>query len=183
MSEGPAVALKYDDGTYEVPILASGVADLTGVLAAYNSSSSPNEKGMKFQVPVPFVCDGAWFRASPQIGQPYIDAILYDSGGSVVRSVSFGSQGIIAQGQEDGFWAQWEPYTMTPNSDYTLSLKPTSTTNINWEYRRFASAAIKNAMLGSTWYYRTRTGSGSWTDYDVYWAESGIRIVGVDYGD
>ena len=178
-SMGPYCVLKYSDGSYEIPVLSTDNVDLVGVLTPYNSSDSPNEKGMKFQVPVAFITDGAWIRGSHASGQTNYDVILYDSGGSIVRSVSFTTQ-ISGAGTEDGLWVQWAPYTMTANSDYTLSVKPTSTTDFVWEYVRYASAAIKTAHLGSTWYYRTRTGTGSWTDYDVYWAQCGLRIIGVE---
>ena len=182
----PYLVLKYSDGTYEVPVLSLEVSDhssASGSLTVnWNSGSNPDERGILFQVKSPWVVDGAIMRGSPTSGGNPFDVVLYDSGGSAVRTVSFTKE-VVSAGQESGLWAQFSSnYTMTINSNYRLAVKP-GASNFTHEYVHFPSEAVKSAVYGSTYNYTYRTDGGSWTNT---WINSfiglSLRVVGIDFG-
>ena len=178
------ILLKYDDGLYyEVGVLPP-LANLgSAVTVAYNSGSTTNERGIKFQVPAPVRVCGAWLNAYGATGGTY-DVVLYDSDGStVVTSVSF--DGDIQAGSNGAGYIYVRFNTtkvLTINTYYRLTLKPTNTTNVTLTEYTFSSTAHMDAVSGGSNFHRTVKTSGSWVDTTTVRSWIGLVVDQFDNG-
>lgn len=179
----PFIAVKYNDGTYAQQVCNLYVPYDTVSALDFSSSSSPDERGTLFQVPVAWEIDGLWMRGGVRNSAAQdFDLVLYDSSSSVVRSVSYdATQGDLDTYPLGVFLPLSSKYVFTPNSNYRLVLKPTTTTAVRiWE-ETFASEAIKNTVYGSTWKHTQRTDAGSWTDdASAITLGLGFQVSGID---
>lgn len=165
--------LEYSDGSYgHAPWLS--VITHTNPNYYNHVNSTPDEFGMRFQVPVPMTMAGIYVNAR---FDGDADIVLYDSPSNVLATVP-GYDGTTSVDTVDkdiaydilSYWGQWmfsTPVNLEPNTTYRVSLKPTTTTAVYY----FAIAVPTNAALAqfsSTAFYKTyRTDGGSWTDVDT----------------
>lgn len=160
--QNPGIVLKYSDGTYSAPlgcVPVLSVADQT-----FNSGSTPDERALLFQVPVPMRVCGARWRGSVAAGANH-DVVLYDAAGTALRTASRDGDvsSITGIGMRGAHFTS--PLDLAANVDYRLALKPTTVTNVSVVQATFATAAIANAYAGGpTAQLSTRTDGGAWTE-------------------
>lgn len=170
------LALKYDSGY--CPLDVQGMTPVTGAQTntAYNSGSTPDERGMLFQVPTAMTIAGAWMYCNRSAAA---DLVLYDTDGTTVL-VTSSLDSAQRSGAALAFGAFYFPPTaLTANVGYRLTLKPTSGSNVTLGHLTVNSSALLAAFTGgSTWMLTTRTDAGAWTDTNTARPMMGLIISG-----
>lgn len=176
---GGVLALKYNDGSYgefDVPYWpVSGINSVT-----YGNGSTPDERALRFQVPVSMRCVGAWAQVD-QDGAT--DLVLYDNASSVLGTISLDpdQRYITSGGYAIGYFAS--SVTLSANTTYRLSVKPTSATSIILQDFDVPGAAYQACLPGGAqWYLSTRTDAGAWSDTTTKRPLIGLLFDGVDSG-
>lgn len=163
----PMLGLLMGDGTYIFADLGdSPTQALAPTLTAYNSGSSPNEYGARFQVPYSMSCIGIRMTHQCAVAGTRSIAKLYDSDGNTVLGTGT-HYNITAARARRGYW-HWPAVALSANQNYYLGLTNSSAANNQTEpyYLTVQNVASKGAwpMLdGSRWSYASRTGAGAWT--------------------
>jgi len=174
----PNMALLYDDGSYaEFPL--PGIAPaVTWTSTNFNSSSSPDEYALRFQVPYQCQLGGVWFNSDVNEA---MDIVLYNASNTAERTVSI-VPGIQLSTAHNLHYVQFADYTLSENTTYRVALKPTTTTNNSVEIWTAPSNDYLEAVVpGIEWYLSTRTDSGSWTDDNTARPYIGLMINGIEF--
>jgi hypothetical protein len=172
----PLFALKYNDGAYRFPVGTMPGSALN--TTAFASNSTPDERGLLFQVPFPVQLEGIFLRGDIDNDA---DVVLYDSGSSALATVSLDSS---IRSSANGQWFNYifsSVVDLDADTDYRLALKPTTTSNAtlyDWD----AGVSLANFIGGSTWKYTTRTDAGAWTDTSDKRPWMGLILGGFDDG-
>lgn len=174
----PPFALKYSDGTYaHVSGLWYPYVDLNTV-TTFNSGSTPDERGLRFTVPVSTQLTGIWFRGD-NLGA--LDVVLYD-GSTALQTVAVDTAVDSAAGGLN-FFVPVSPTTLSPGSTYRAVVKPTTTTNVTlYDFTVPTTAHLSAVEGGTTWYYTERTDAGAWTDTDTKRPWMGVLLAAVATG-
>lgn len=176
---GPTMALKYSDGTYGVltwPVNPGKVINTR----TFNNGSTPDERGLIFQIPFPARISGAWVKIDLDAAA---DIVLYDNASSVLASKSLVS-GQRAFTTPDNARIDFDtPVNLSANTNYRLSIKPTSASSVSIADFDINASALLSAMDGgSTWMSTSRTDAGAWTDTNTNRPYMGIILDGFDDG-
>lgn len=127
----------------------------------YNSGSTPDEIMLAFQLPYPVTAGGMWAHVD---GDGNFDYVLLDAAGA---AISNGSGSVDADNREATNGRLYEmPFaahiSLSANTQYYLSIKPTSVTNIS-----VYSADVNEVGYwasqggGANFYYAQRTDAGA----------------------
>lgn len=174
-------ALKYDDGTYAY--LSPVAPPMAAVLntRTVSSASSPNERGLSFQLPMTVAVAGAWASIA-RAGDCQV--VLYDTNGTTVLASAVLDKDTQPQGGGPSVTiVPWAPVTLLANTPYRLTVLPTTTTSINVYDVSVAANAYLAAMAGGVnFYLTTRTGAGAWSQTTTLRPLLGLLIAGVDVG-
>ncbi len=158
----PIVAVKYSDGTY-VPI--SGVfPQPTNASTAFNSGSTPDERGNKFQVPFGCRVVGYWVHLGAAIPADALSVVLYDSDGATPLFTSTPDPEQEYGGAYCFTYMIATPVTLLASTWYRLTVLPgaSNVTIYDWTW---PSAAMLGALpMGSNCIQTQRTNAGAWTD-------------------
>jgi len=178
------VGLKYSDGTYAYVSPASWPrAAAINTARTFNSGSTPNERGLYFQLPMSVACSGVWFE-STRGGDCQVT--LYDSDGTtVLASATLDKDVNEAAASLTVTIVPWAtgPITLLANTNYRLAVKPTTVTNLDVYDMPVNSNALMAAMPGgANFYLTTRTGAGAWTQTNTLKPLMGLVLAGVDTG-
>jgi hypothetical protein len=177
-SSFPIFALKYDDGTYaKIPGLVLPIVSITN--QAFNNTSTPDERGLRFQVEFDCKISGFWMQISAN--QP-ADAVLYDNASSVLATVVIDPevrQGVSAITKSWFYFSS--AISLTANTTYRLVLKPTTVNSVTLQQFNATSNAILEATDGGIeWYLTSRTDAGAWTDTTTSQPFIGIILSELD---
>ncbi len=175
----PCFALQYDDGNYYRvgPILP--VSNLS--YYTINTGTTPDEVALAFQVPFACRVDGLW--AFVELDGD-ADLVLYDSDGSTsLASVSLDSNIRTTVTMCPLYVPLLTEVTLSINTEYYVSIKPTTATSINVKYGDVASTAIMAAMPGgANLVCAERTDAGAWTKINTRRPFLGVSISALDDG-
>ena len=173
----PCFGLEYDDGSF---------AYIPGVLPAktyeadtsFNTSTTPDEYGLKFQLPFKCKVGGAWY------GTIDIDnaaeLILYDSDGSTeLENVTLDPDiRSIVNLERVAVWFS-DDIELLADTNYRLVLKPTTTSNLIYRGITVDSAGLLDQMEGGQLFHKTeRTDAGAWTDTTTSRPSMGLIVTG-----
>lgn len=155
------MALKYDDGLYE-PVVG-GVPILAFNNVLFNSGSTPDERGLIFQVPYPCRVTGFAIKVETDAAA---DVVLYDSNGtSVLATASLDStirQGVNGTNTFGLFPAS---ATLLANTAYRLVVKPTTVSDVRlYDYDATSAAVLGGFDAGANCHYTSRVNAGAWTE-------------------
>ena len=168
-----SIALEYETGGYE-NIHHECYPALTVSARTFNNASTPDEAGVRFQVPVTCVCDGAWTKTD-QGGTGDLDVVLYDNADTVIASAT-----VDASATATGVTTldvRWAPVTLSANTTYRLTVRPSSGGAVShYEMTVSTNALLAAAPAGVQWYRTTRTDAGAWTDTTTALGVMGIHI-------
>lgn len=174
----PNLVLKYSDGTYAefpYPVLPASAINAR----AFSSSSTPDERALRFQVPVSCRVSGFWVYG--QFGAN-CDMVLYDSDGTTVlgtSTIDSDIRGINNSRTSMGFFSS--SVTLAANTTYRLSVKPATTTTITvYDFDVDSAGLMAAAQGGAQLYGSTRTDAGAWTDTTTQRPICGVLIDGFD---
>lgn len=175
----PIIALKYDDGNY-YHIHPNVYPMSVQTAQTYNTGSSPDEYAMRFQVPFACEVDGCWFRGI--LGSGGADLVLYDSGSSVLQTISLDKDIVESNSRDTGHWHRFPTVqALSANTTYRLALKPTSGSNTQLQIVTVNAAGHLRAWEGGTeCYLSERTDAGAWTDTTTKRPYMGLTLTGVD---
>lgn len=175
----PCIAIKYNDGTYaEIP-LTMPVTAITQ--RSFNSSSTPDERGMKFTLPAPMRLSKVWFYHRVTDVQDW-NFVLYDSGGTALLTQTM-NQSVIASGRLRVFELATKQ-SLSAGSVYRAVVKPTTTTSDYYIHdMTFNSAAMLDIFGGGQNFHATeRTDAGAWTDTTTIRPMMGFVFDQIDNG-
>jgi hypothetical protein len=163
----PIFAVRYDDGTYAY--LAPEMWAVQQVSSrAYQNDTTPDEFGLRFQVPFPTTLKAVAIHARMNANNT-ADLVVYDDADMVLDTQTIDSD--IGQSSAG---LRYLVYTLTADvpieedREYRVVLKAGSAT-INTEiwYSVFASEALmQTSDAGHLFVATQRTNDGAWTDYD-----------------
>lgn len=171
----PCMALKYSDGTYAIfndaiPMLST---------ATGGAFVSPNEKALRFILP--FSCRIAGFWAMVDHDNP-VDFILYDSGTTVLLTLTPSTEIKISSGIEVAYYRFSSSLSLVKDTVYRLSMKPTTASGVSIQHWVANSNGLFAATpVGIEWYQSTRAG-GAWTDVPNTRPFMGLVLDGIDSG-
>lgn len=172
------IALKYDDGTYaclgwpDVPMLVINTR-------TFSNASTPDERGLLFQVPFPCRCEGGWVRVDSDAAW---DMILYNAAGSNIASQTYGIKRVSTTGSNGRIYFP-TPVDLTENVDYRLVVKPTSASTIAiYDFDINSNVHLEAIDGGVNWMSTSRTDAGAWTDTDTNRPFMGIILSAFDDG-
>lgn len=173
----PVFSLEYDDGSYAHSPGVWPISAKPGT--SFNTSSSPDERGLIFQMPFPFRVTGCWHHADIDAAA---DLVLYDSDGTTaLETVSLDKDVRIGTSPRIFFLLFSGEQSLSANTNYRLVLKPTTTTNIRSEAFDVDAAAIMDAFEGGQKFHHTeRTDAGAWTETTTRRPFMGLIIDGFD---
>lgn len=160
----PIMWVEYSDGSYDYnPALQVPWASATA--ANYASNSTPDEKGLKFQMGADMTLAGVKFLAA---ANPAPSSVTFYSsdGSSILQSVVIDTDTISGSA---GFFEVYfdTPTAITANTSYYVGVEPIVTT---MNMAMYVMTMPKDATLGqlpggSNLIYVDRTNHGSWTEY------------------
>ena len=162
VGDTPLIKIELDDATF-LPVHCA----LSGVpgLRVYNSDSTPDENALRFKLTYPARLLGAKFRGGVATGANF-DLVLHEgvADETGVRTASVDGDH-VASATDDYYGAIFaSTYDLAANTEYLLSLKPTTTNNVTLNFIQCdAAAELAQLPMGLEWHMATRVGGGSWT--------------------
>jgi len=170
-------ALKYSDGSYAyVNPNMIPFSNNTTTATAFNSGSSPNERGLIFQFPFSVTVSGVWFL-STRAGDCQVK--LYDTDGTTVLStISLDKDNTMADTPVTIAYFS-TPINLTTNGTYRISVVPTTVTNITTYDIPFSTNALMQAALGGVNFFATTRTGGAWTNNNLAKPLMGLVISAI----
>lgn len=155
------VILEFSDGTFG--ILEGGVCWSAVNSHAYNSgSATADEHALAFQVPVECVIDGLWAAVVASGASADFDLVLY-SGTTALVTKSFDANRALAAATARYLMVPIAETTLSPSTQYYLSVKPTTANNVTAYSFDVNDAAHMDVLdAGQAFNYSSRIDAGSW---------------------
>jgi hypothetical protein len=147
-------------------------------IGSWNSGSTPNQRGMKFNLPASTVSSfqiaGVRMAIGPTSSASTWDLNLTDASNTILQSRSFTNQEAFNTASlfiRDYYFSTSTLATLSPNTDYRIAIQATNATLGCATYIELTSdTACSNAFIpGGTYHLTTRTGTGAWTDTTTAW--------------
>lgn len=179
-SDGYYFSLKHSDGY--VPLDYNGLVPVVTSTASvtFNSGSTPDERGMIFQVPRSMVLTGVWMECDIDFAA---DLVLYDTDGTTALVTVHLSASERGNTSVDSGQVFFTPTTLTANVNYRAALKPTTTSSVNLRQITIPSSGYLGCFtLGTTAMLTTRTDAGAWTETNTIVPRMGLIFSGIDVG-
>lgn len=154
----PVIAIKYNDGTVQ----GMPLSDLQTV--TFNMDSDPDERGMKFSVPVDMTCNGATLVSNFGANDSFRVLLYNDT--EVVRAVAISDEDQIAVTTGNQFQVHWPSYDLIANNTYRLTLQSDGAADDISVYElSLVTGSYGYVFPGGIYWEETyRTNSGSFTD-------------------
>ncbi|HAO93412.1 MAG: hypothetical protein A2X99_10250 [Deltaproteobacteria bacterium GWB2_55_19] len=159
----PVFSIKYSDGSYGFIYGCYPVSAVTET--AFNSSSTPDERGLKFSIPFPARLSGFWlnYRVTGVTGSA--DVVLYDSDGTTVLQTHTIDFQKVNAGPRMFYFQFATAQALSKDTFYRLVVKPTTTTsNSFYDFTVNAVAIMDCFEGGQNFHLTTRTDAWAWTD-------------------
>lgn len=178
----PVFALRYTDGTLEIPVGCWPLMGPTGAGQTLTSATTPDEIGLKFTLPwdctlTAMTWNGAIFSRSADY-----DVVLYDAIDSVLATLFQAASWVPSLSAETKNWHPFPaPPTLTAGATYRVTIKPRTTNTIRFMVPSFNTSALRAAVQAQdTWQWTERTDGGSWTDRPTQRAPIELQIASTD---
>ena len=153
-------ALRYDDDSYAQ---IAPVWPLTTIsTVTFGSGSTPDERGLRFQLPFAARITGANLCADFDND---VDVVLYDAADNILTSIS--TIGLFrAVGNPSYQDIHFESdVDLAANTTYRLTVLPTTASTVSLsQWSANTNALFAATGTGVEWYLTTRTNAGAWTD-------------------
>lgn len=145
-----AVEIVYDDGSYAW-IPASEPYSAVGT-DAYNNTSTPDEIGLRFQIPFPATLAGCWLNIDAD-GDFNINFYTAAAKTALVAQDKDNRGGTSAMSSSLMFTTRT---ALAANTTYVLSVEPSSATNVTLSNVSVRAAAVMDQLVGGqAWQYAT----------------------------
>jgi len=176
-------AVEYSDGTYAY---TPTMCPVSGTNAhTYNSSSTPDEIGAKFRLPISMRVSGAWLAIDLDND---CTVVLYESDGvtPLLTSSTITNAGRGNTAGRAGYSVYFSSSaTLQANTYYYLSVKPGASNISLYSWDMLSAAALDQLPGGQDWHYvsaKDPSGTGSWTATTTRYPIMGLLIDGIDDG-
>lgn len=177
----PCISLEYSDGSYEV---CQTMPVEIWAATAFNSGSTPDERGIG--IILPFTCrvKGAcgWVQGTGDFQYVLYEGLTSPIQRAITNTIDtdvLGNTGFSRQIKADFT----SPYILAANTDYFLTVKPTTTTNVSlWEMTVTVAACMDSFELGQKVYHGSRTDAGNFSTNTLRRAILGLTIDQLDDG-
>lgn len=175
----PLITVRCSDGSYAYSP-GTWPGSVFGQITI-SSSTTPDEAGLLFQVPMKTQVCGIMASIQPAAGQN-IEAILYDGSDNVLGNKVY--DGDIRAGAASNYMLfPFTGVTLNINSNYRAILKPASTTSSNIRYAEVPVAAMWDSLSGGQGNHWTeRTDAGAWTNTTTRRSFIHLQVCGLDNG-
>lgn len=166
LTSAPCFTLEYDDGSYDV---VEGIYPYSVInTRTYGSSTNPNRRGMRFQVPFKARLAGMWVVMTVNTGADF-DVVFYASDGTTATTLVQWDGHVSAAASVGLHKLRFAtPVTLEPNTNYRIALVPTTTTSIVIYDTDVNAAADLDAWSGGQEFHSTTVNGapgaeGDWT--------------------
>jgi hypothetical protein len=174
----PCLALVYSDSSYAVPdgCVPANATNVTLI----NTGSTPDERGLLFQLPFPARCYGFVVRLDLDAAT---DVVLYSAADAVLASYSLSSGVRVGTAGQITRRRFATPVSLSANTSYRLVVKPTTGSNVGvYDWEAASATLCQQYCGGSTWKHTERTDAGAWTDTDTKRPFLSLRLDQLDDG-
>jgi hypothetical protein len=178
-SQAPILALEYDDGSY-FPI--EGVFPYVALThTSFGSTSSPDERGLRFKFPFPVRVRGCWAYIDPDND---FRIKLYDTDGSSTLINILIDKDALGSNAEAFFAFTFTSIVeLQRDNYYRLSVVPESATTMELGGVTVNSLALMDALKsGPNFHLTTRTDAGSWSETTTQRPYMGVILDAFDDG-
>ena len=183
------LSLLYDDGVYSTPVAAYMPQTVSNV-NTFNSGSTPDTYGLRFQLPLSVRVKGAWFVMDLD-GDCNIrlvnSAYNQGAGTGILANITLDKDQRTGTSANNIFVIFDAPVTLTALTNYRLIVEPTTVTNISLYDITVANLAQLGGFVGGDDFHLTTakdpTADGDWTNYNSGTFRNpfmGLLIDGVD---
>lgn len=188
-SAWPIVVLELSDnsdgsGPASYGILEGAVPSSGEGLLSFNSSSSPDEHGLRFRPPWNCIVDGAVVfgdLANTSVAPANFDIVLYEGSVAIATLVMDGNE--VSQDRDIKEFQFANPITLSGGSDYTIAVKATSANNNNLLYDSINQFGYVELVGDSNLAHIARTDGGAFAVQSfVNLPMMGVRIIGLEDG-
>ena len=179
-NNSPIMVFEYSDGSYTPILGAYPYSALSSV--AYNIDTvAQDEVALKFKLAFPAQISGCLLYIT--LGAD-MDVVLYDSDGTtVLTSISLDVDVKATTAAEYCYISFPSSISLSKDTFYYLSLKPTTVTNITAYTMDAPSVAAMGSMDGGVnFYYSSRVGAGAWSDVTTRMIAAFIILDKLDDG-
>lgn len=178
----PLFALKYSDGTYGRPIAPGLIgASTVSVSPAFNSGSTPDERGNIFTILFPIRVTGAWVSVDPAVAASDFQVVLVDTNGTTeLEAVAV--DGAQPTGAAEPRFIPFAAVHELAIGTYRLTIRPTTVNNVSVKNVTVSATAILESVFNLSFYGTSRTGAGAWTEEDTRFYLLGLVVDGLEEG-
>jgi hypothetical protein len=174
-------ALKFGSAYYTPGGDCYAISALNSV--TFNSGSTPDERGLKFQVPFNCALDGGWTNARYSVAGVVQEIVLYDASDVVLATCSIDTDQVSSNAlNRNSFFTFSSAQTITANTIYRLVHKPGASNIIVPEFDVDEAGMLDMMPGGQNWHLTTRADAGAWTDTTTSRPWMGIHLTQVDDG-
>lgn len=161
------IALHYTDGYAFLAPAHPGID--THPVVAYNvNTATADEWGMAFQVPFPCKLNAVEALFSANAAGADFELLVYDASDVVIATLTQDGDVMASTGVDENVFFLQSELTLTANTTYRVTLRPTTTNQLQLRYFTFQSLALMDTIEGGQNFYMTSrlNQAGSWTNYN-----------------
>lgn len=155
------LGVEYSDGSTDYIPNTTPYTAITNT--SFNSTTGvTDEYALSFQIPFPARVAGVAMNLGVAAATQNYEIILY-SGTSALQTITGSHRAYQTSSQRLGFWIFPTPQTISANTLYRLSIRPTSSTNVTLQIYTYNSAAMLDQDEGGqNFCLATRLDQGAW---------------------
>jgi uncharacterized repeat protein (TIGR02059 family) len=175
----PIAIIEFDDGT--LGMIEGSLPISVATAQSYASNSTPDEYGMIFQLPFESTAISIWMIGRPTSNAANGELILYsDPLGTPVAEATITLDANNFQLTDGGRFGEWTlptAKTLSANTDYAVTFRPTTTTAVNLTYFTLPDANYRKFMAGTNVSRAHRTdNAGAFTSTTTSYPLIGVRL-------
>jgi hypothetical protein len=175
----PIAIIEFDDGT--LGMIEGSLPISVATAQSYASNSTPDEYGMIFQLPFESTAISIWMIGRPTSNAANGELILYsDPLGTPVAEATItldANNFQLTDGVRFGEWTLPTAKTLSANTDYAVTFRPTTTTAVNLTYFTLPDANYRKFMAGTNVSRAHRTdNAGAFTSTTTSYPLIGVRL-------
>ena len=173
-------SIEYDDGSYAFS--PSLLPVIVGSADAFNNTSTPDEIGLRFQVPMPCRIGGCHVNID---ADGDFNIVLYTAAGrTVLASVDKDTRNVTGQAASPIWFT--DEVTLAANTTYVLAVEPSSATSVILAFYDVSSAAVLDQLSGGqAFHYATAKNPSTTADFTMTTTRRpvmGLILTAVDDG-
>lgn len=168
----PLLMVQYDDGIW-YPVTGALPPATPVNTTAFSTSSTPDVRGLRFQLPVAVRVTGAWVSMDldGDCAVRLVSTAYNQGAGTGILATATLDANVRGPNSATIYYVTFDtPVDLAASTYYRLIVEPTTTTNLSVYDASVASAAQLAAFAGGADFHLTTakdpTGDGDWTNYN-----------------